>query len=162
MRANVARLREGHGLTYRDLSERLTEHGRPVPPLGLSRIEKGTRRVDADDLVALAVVLGVHPAALLLPFTASGNVEITGYGMVSAYRAWTWMEGQRPLVVPEDDDGTAHVQFQAHTHPKGMRTYFLETPRGYEQFKQESGSDPAVELAHTDYVPPERGDDGGT
>ena len=64
---NLTQLREARRLTYRELADRLEELGRPIPTLGLSRIEKGTRRVDADDLVALAIALGVNPAALLLP-----------------------------------------------------------------------------------------------
>lgn len=110
-------------MTYRELSERLAEHDRAIPTLGLSRIEKGTRRVDADDLVALSVVLGVHPVSLLLPFTAEGEIEITGADAVDARTAWQWAEGRRPLVVPEGDDGTAEVEFQRHARPAGIRSY---------------------------------------
>src|SRR5689334_8019285 len=64
---NMKELRQARGLTYKALSDILSELGRDIPTLGLSRIEKGTRRVDADDLVALAIALGVNPSALLLP-----------------------------------------------------------------------------------------------
>lgn len=53
----VAERREAERLTYVDLSKLLAEHGRPIAVLGLRRIERGERRVDADDLVALARVL---------------------------------------------------------------------------------------------------------
>ncbi len=69
---NLAQLREEQQLTYRELSDRLEQIGRPIPTLGLSRIEKGTRRVDADDLIALAIVLEVSPAALVLPRDPGG------------------------------------------------------------------------------------------
>ena len=123
MRANVQRLRESAGLTKKQLSERA------IPPLGISRIEMGTRRVDADDLVALAVALGVHPAALLLPptarthdFTASGEavpvtVEITGAGEVAARAAWEWAHGMRPLPSDTDDPDRAWRHFSAEALP---------------------------------------------
>ena len=65
--ANVERIRAERGLSMRRLSALLEEAGRPVPPLGLSRIAKGERRVDVDELVALAEVLGVTPDVLLAP-----------------------------------------------------------------------------------------------
>lgn len=39
--------------------------GRPIAPLGLTRIRDLQRRVDVDDFVALARALGVDPADLL-------------------------------------------------------------------------------------------------
>ena len=50
---NLEDLRVARRLTYRQLADRLEKLGRPIPTLGLSRIEKGNRRVDVDDLVAL-------------------------------------------------------------------------------------------------------------
>jgi transcriptional regulator with XRE-family HTH domain len=63
--ANVERLRAGRRLTYKRLSELLKDAGRPIFPLGLSRLEKAERRVDVDELVAFASVFGVDPAELL-------------------------------------------------------------------------------------------------
>ena len=37
-------------------------------PSGISRIEMGARRVDVDDLVVFAKLLGVRPEELLAPF----------------------------------------------------------------------------------------------
>ena len=64
---NVSRLRKAIGLNYTDLSTRLANIGRDIPPLAVRRIEEGNRRVDVDDLVALAIALGVSPATLLMP-----------------------------------------------------------------------------------------------
>ncbi|MFF2651484.1 helix-turn-helix domain-containing protein [Streptomyces sp. NPDC058045] len=61
----VKLLRETQRLTKKQLSDRVSELGRPIPPLGIAKIESGGRRVDADDLVALAVALNVRPAAML-------------------------------------------------------------------------------------------------
>lgn len=63
--ANIRRLREGQQLTYVELARRLAALGRPVPVLGLRRIEHGERRVDVDDLVAFAQALHVPLADLL-------------------------------------------------------------------------------------------------
>jgi transcriptional regulator with XRE-family HTH domain len=63
--ANVGRLRKAQHLSFRALSDRLAEIGRPILPSALHAVSQGRRRVDADDLVALACVLGVTPADLL-------------------------------------------------------------------------------------------------
>src|SRR5690606_19823410 len=55
----------GLGLSQRALADRLAEHGRPMQVSGVSKIEAGERRVDVDDLVALARALEVTPAHLL-------------------------------------------------------------------------------------------------
>lgn len=52
-------------MSWRKLSAVLEASGRPIPPLGLSRMTAGERRVDVDELVALAAVLGVTPTVLL-------------------------------------------------------------------------------------------------
>jgi transcriptional regulator with XRE-family HTH domain len=56
-------------MTLREVSDRLARYGRPILPSGLAKIEKGDRRVDVDDLVAIARALGVNPERLLqVPF----------------------------------------------------------------------------------------------
>lgn len=117
---NVLRLRQEQRLTYVELSARLASAGRNIPVLGLRRIERGERRVDADDLVALAMVLGVNPSALLLPYVAKGTVHLTG-ATVSAERAWEWADGDSPLEIPKGDDGTARYDFRRTARPPGLR-----------------------------------------
>ena len=65
VRANVLRLRTTQRLTTMALSKRLAELGRPIQATGITKIEKGTRRVDADDLSVLALAFGVRPEQLL-------------------------------------------------------------------------------------------------
>ena len=86
-------------LTYKELSDRLSQLGRPIPTLGLSRIEKGNRRVDVDDLVALAIALGVNPVALLIPEGAESDeeIELTAEVRVPARVARDWINGRIPL-----------------------------------------------------------------
>jgi transcriptional regulator with XRE-family HTH domain len=61
----VARAREARGWDQQELTKRLTAAGRSMSQPIVSRIEAGGRRVDVDDLVALAVVLDVSVLALL-------------------------------------------------------------------------------------------------
>lgn len=65
--ANVVRLRKVRGLSVYSLSASLAKSGRSIPPSGITRIELVQRRVDVDDLVALAAALRVTPSQLLLP-----------------------------------------------------------------------------------------------
>lgn len=65
LKGNIKRIREAQRLTYVALSERLAELGRPIPVLGLRRIERGERRVDVDDLNTLAAALKVTCAQLM-------------------------------------------------------------------------------------------------
>jgi transcriptional regulator with XRE-family HTH domain len=75
VRQNIKDLRADRGISQRQLSERMKKLGRPIPALGIHRIENGERRVDADDLVTLSVALGVSPVSLLTPhyLTAEGG-----------------------------------------------------------------------------------------
>ncbi|MDX1882258.1 helix-turn-helix transcriptional regulator [Mycolicibacterium sp. 120270] len=65
VRANVAAVRNRRRLTLRDLSEKMTEVGWPMAHATISEIEKGARRCDVDDLVALATALETSPLELL-------------------------------------------------------------------------------------------------
>jgi transcriptional regulator with XRE-family HTH domain len=69
VKAHIRRIRDRNGMTLREVSDRLARYGRPILPSGLAKIEKGDRRVDVDDLVAIARALGVNPERLLqVPF----------------------------------------------------------------------------------------------
>ncbi|WP_219460207.1 helix-turn-helix domain-containing protein [Nonomuraea rhizosphaerae] len=73
LRQNIKRIRESQRLTYTELSKKLTTAGRPIAILGLRRIERGQRRVDVDDLVALAAAFGITPSDLLSEASACGR-----------------------------------------------------------------------------------------
>jgi transcriptional regulator with XRE-family HTH domain len=99
--AAVKQLRESQGLTYKQLSERLDALGRPIPVLGLSRLEQGNRRVDVDDLVALAIALGTTPNRLLLPpadpENAGDDYRLTATVKGTPPALWAWASGEVPL-----------------------------------------------------------------
>ncbi|PRY35353.1 hypothetical protein [Umezawaea tangerina] len=98
---NVRRIREGQRLTYVALAALLAEVGRPIPVLGLRRIERRERRVDADELLALAVVLRVAPVDLLIPAQADGSYQVTPTVQASPNRARNWVAGSEFLVEPQ-------------------------------------------------------------
>ncbi|WP_098701376.1 helix-turn-helix domain-containing protein [Nocardia farcinica] len=117
--ANVKRLREDKNLTYAELSRRLETIGRPIPVLGLSRVENGTRRVDVDDLMALAVVLEVSPSALLMPGVDAGSPKVDATGIpdpVPAQRLWNWALGLDLLPGVSRDPLAVH-RFVKYSNP---------------------------------------------
>jgi transcriptional regulator with XRE-family HTH domain len=65
-----------------------------LPP-DVRRIESGERRVDVDDLVALALALGVSPLALMLPTEDSSLVPDGDQYPVD--RIWNWASGSKSL-----------------------------------------------------------------
>lgn len=92
--ANVEAWRRHRRLSLEALSLRMSDVGRPVLASGLSKIEQGERRVDVDDLVALALALEVTPTRLLLPPEADGEpVQLTGAVSAPASMAWRWAAG---------------------------------------------------------------------
>lgn len=128
--ANVRRIRdEVRGWSTYELSRKLAKIGRPIAPSALAKVERGERRVDVGDLMALALALRVNPNALLLPATVDGEIELTGGSARPAGDVWEWAEGNRPLDLSVNDDGTAHNLFQTDARPSGRRK-FVSGPLG--------------------------------
>jgi transcriptional regulator with XRE-family HTH domain len=121
--ANLQRLRKVRGMSTTDLSRELEGKGRPIPATGITRIEKGQRTVDVDDLLTLADVLRVPPAALLFPLEDDPDklVEITSIGTVPAWKVWRWADGTEPIKYPFDEDDYADLQLNGR--PKFRRRY---------------------------------------
>jgi transcriptional regulator with XRE-family HTH domain len=82
--ANVERLRQERGLSLNRLSAELERAGRPIPPLGLSRIARAERRVDVDEFLALAEVLGTTPGELLAPPDAARSAPPIDHPAIQA------------------------------------------------------------------------------
>ncbi len=108
---NVRALRKARGLDLSDLSDRLADLGHPISLSGLSKLETGSRRVDVDDLAAIAVALDVSPPRLLMPATAdrSERIMVTPTVRATEDAAWRWATGDLPLpydpwAPPDDDD----------------------------------------------------------
>lgn len=97
VRANIAAIRKERGLTLRGLSELMADLGWPMSNSSLSQIEKGSRRVDVDDLMALAAALDVSPNTLLMPagLDTDREVKASGIQSISAKNLWYFLEGMR-------------------------------------------------------------------
>lgn len=100
----IALLRNELNLTYAALEKRLEAGGHKIPALGLRRIEAKARKVDADDLTALAIALEVSPLTLILP--QDGDYEPSGISglpdEVGSNVLWRWGVGDEPLNLPRD------------------------------------------------------------
>ncbi len=102
---NVHQLRNGRKLSLQALSDALTGLGQPISLGQLSKLENGDRRVDVDDLVALAAALGVSPSRLLLTESAGPeDVDLTPGLRCSTGEALRWAAGVMPL--PRHSSGT--------------------------------------------------------
>lgn len=132
--ANVRRHRERQGLSTYELARRLADAGRPMTPAAVGRIERGERRVDVGDLMALAAALDVPPVTLLLPARLRGDVEITGVGTVSSQQVLRWSQAREPLRYPTDAvDEESRARFLAMwlmTSAPGGRGFDMTTSEG--------------------------------
>jgi transcriptional regulator with XRE-family HTH domain len=137
---NLLELRKARGQSTLKLSATMEELGQPVPASGITRIEKGDRRVDVDDLIAFALALNVSPNALLLPAKWDyEQVDLTPNVSISSRTAWLWAEGRAPandygvsptelVVTPEEDEDEQDSEYwaqreayEALTHPPERR-----------------------------------------
>ena len=98
---NIRELRRERELDLAGLSALLTQLGHAIGLNTLSKIERGTRRVDVDDLVALAFALDVTPNRLILTGTADARIIVlTGDTQITTASAWEWATGN--MMLPRD------------------------------------------------------------
>jgi transcriptional regulator with XRE-family HTH domain len=131
--ANIEQLRKTRGLSLRDLAAKLAAIGRPIGDTVLHRQSAGKRRIDADDLVAFAIALGVAPDSLLFPRDVGWDdmIELTPEVEQRAYAVWSWAQliaylPAEPVPVAAEaspgEDREAHerqVDFEKHARPRG-------------------------------------------
>ena len=135
VRANITRLRAYRRLGYTELSERLKDLRKRISPLGLRRIENGARRVDADDLFALAVALGVSPTTLLIPNADDGGEQVVATGVtekLDAERLWKWMQIEESI-----DRDVEKLEFRLAALPTWKKHQLIQ----YVDAKFEGGGD---------------------
>lgn len=100
VRTNIASIRKQRGMTLRGLSDVMSTIGWPMSNSTLSQIENGSRRVDVDDLVAIAIALDVSPNGLLMPsgFDSNETIEATGVQAISSKNFWYFLDGMRSVI----------------------------------------------------------------
>lgn len=76
LRANLSARRHELGLTAQEVADRTSHAMRPIGRSAVSEVERGARRVDVDDLVALAVALETSPIDLLTPLTTASEIRL--------------------------------------------------------------------------------------
>jgi hypothetical protein len=105
--ANLRRIRREREVSTAALSKRLDAIAWPILDTGITKTEKEQRKVDVDDLVALALALGVTPNRLLLPDVEGVNAlnihVLTAVVHGRPEELWQWAQGERPLHVPVPD-----------------------------------------------------------
>lgn len=104
-----------------DVAMELTKLGRRFSANAVVKMENGLRRIDVDDLMALAVVLDCGPLALLLPHSAAGTQVAFPYPAGSTRtddELWLWALGEKPLGRAESD-----VEFSRRANPVLWKMY---------------------------------------
>jgi transcriptional regulator with XRE-family HTH domain len=125
--ANLRRIRREREITTAALAKRLAALGHPIADTGITKIEKGMRGVDVDDLTALAVALEVTPNRLLLPEMDAAAVNasymVTPGTPNTSRQMWAWATGEVPLaqlpasVTDDWDTRGAQVSFNRENQP---------------------------------------------
>ncbi len=93
---SVRRLRTTHRIPQRALAARLEELGQPIGRIGIQRLERGERKVDLDEVVALAQVFDIPPVALLFPIGRAESTELHGHRL-DPWTAAKWFYGDAQL-----------------------------------------------------------------
>lgn len=134
---NIKQVRESLPLTTEQLAERVTAYGRPMRANTITKIEKMQRRVDVDDLVALALALRVSVNALLLPTGGDGSdtVGLTEEVSLRAADAWLWADGDKPHDKAERDEYGDLLRYRLGSRPEWERDFIRST---YNQHLQEA------------------------
>ena len=68
-------------------------YGEPWSRTTIAKIETSARQVSVDELITLAFVLGVSPAALLVYRRSDHNVSVTPNTQTGAGTMWNWIAG---------------------------------------------------------------------
>lgn len=109
---NVRAVRRSRGWSQLQLAEEMTRIGRPLQASTVAKIEAEDRRVDVDDLIALAAALNVAPARLFIDKEATYDVsvELTPGHHAPQWSVWQWLTGYRPLQGQTEDIRDPRVQ----------------------------------------------------
>jgi hypothetical protein len=99
---SIKRVREAQRLSYAELARVLKDKaGQPIPVLGLRKIESMERRVDFDELLALAYVLRICPVDLMVSKDATDEpYAVTPQEEFEAQSVREWIRGESVRLMP--------------------------------------------------------------
>lgn len=124
LRRRVLELRNHRHWTQDEFAARMTEYGMPWWRATVAKIETGTRQVTVDELVCMALVLGVSPIALLIPEQPIEQMRLAPNTVTASAHAWNWMAGDQPMggthpgdVLTTVDDHEAQLRFYEEACP---------------------------------------------
>jgi transcriptional regulator with XRE-family HTH domain len=105
----VAELRARRGLSAQKLADRCAEYGMPeLNRSVITNLENHRRQaVTVDELLTLALTLGVAPLHLLVPTDDTARVAITPNSDVDAASTRAWVVGEQPLL---DGEASYHTE----------------------------------------------------
>lgn len=92
LRHRLPQLRDAVGWSQSELAERMCEHRQSWVRSTVAKIEAGTRQVTIDELVTLAVVLGVPLASLITP-PMREEMQVTPAVSANTEDVWHWLSG---------------------------------------------------------------------
>jgi transcriptional regulator with XRE-family HTH domain len=107
----VLERRKATGMSQTALGERMTERGSPWSRTSVAKLEAGKRGgVTVQELLALALVFGVPPVALIADPRDPGNVPVATDTEVDQWTALLWLIGVAgPEDQPRSGDETALI-----------------------------------------------------
>lgn len=97
---NIARIRKLRGMTVRDLSAKLDEHGLRLSASGVSEVENASRKVSVEELLVFAIALNTSVIDLLLPEIHEQMEIAKGTPTINQLSLAQWLEGR--LTWPPD------------------------------------------------------------
>ena len=111
-RARLREVRRLKGWTQQQLADALADAGVKLDASAITRLERGTRGLSLDDVLAIAAALGVSPLHLFVPLDNDEELNVAPSLTANALDVRAWVRGQRPLRETDDD-----------------RLFYAQTPR---------------------------------
>jgi transcriptional regulator with XRE-family HTH domain len=131
----VRQARQQHGWTAKDLADRCAAAGAPqITPTVVTNLEtrrRKTREVTVDELLVLALVLGVPPLQLIVPQDPGEELEVVPGTELASGTAADWLAGA-PASSPMDPLSTPHESGSSptvHWHERVARVAGREIRR---------------------------------
>jgi 8-oxo-dGTP pyrophosphatase MutT (NUDIX family)/transcriptional regulator with XRE-family HTH domain len=102
-RVRLREVRRLKGWTQQQLADALVAAGVKLDASAVTRLERGTRGLSLDDVIAIAAVLGVSPLHMVVPLNGATSLDVTPEIAAEPAAVRAWMRGQLPLRDTDDE-----------------------------------------------------------